>query len=123
MKRSPALISFSREHHSALVLAMRINRAGNDVHALAAVQPAPAFLADLEAHFSAEEAQFSATLATLPQLACRFADEHAELRALMARLHATELTVLPEFGQKLAAHVRFEERELFPALEALAAAD
>lgn len=91
--------------------------------ALAAAQPSPAFLADLEAHFAAEEAQFSAALAVLPQLACRFADEHAELRALMAQLYVAELTALPEFGQKLAAHVRFEERVLFSALEALTAAD
>ena len=118
MKRSPALIHFSREHHPALVLAKRIQRAANSE--LIALQPSSAFLAELEKHFAEEEAQFAPTLATLPQLAARFNDDHTVLRTLMHRLHKGELTALVEFARRLEAHVRFEERELFPALEALA---
>ncbi|WP_028454662.1 hemerythrin domain-containing protein [Chitinilyticum litopenaei] len=115
MKRSPALIHFSREHHPALVLAKRIQRAADSE--LAALQPSPAFLAELEKHFVEEEAQFAPALAALPQLASRFNDDHAALRALMHRLHKGELAALAEFAQRLEAHVRFEERELFPALQ------
>lgn len=118
MKRSPALIHFSREHHPALVLAKRIQRAADSE--FAALQPSIAFLAALEKHFVEEETQFAPTLPALPQLAERFRDDHTALRALMHRLHKGELAALAEFAQRLEAHVRFEERELFPALELLA---
>ncbi|WP_028453732.1 hemerythrin domain-containing protein [Chitinilyticum aquatile] len=118
MKRSPALIHFSREHHPALVLAKRIQRAQADE--LAGLLPSITFLGDLEKHFVEEETQFAPTLAALPQLAERFDDDHAALRALMHRLQKGELAALAEFAQRLEAHVRFEERELFPALELLA---
>ncbi|MBE9608752.1 hemerythrin domain-containing protein [Chitinilyticum piscinae] len=115
MKRSPALIQFSREHHPALVLAKRIQHAAE--HERAALMPTPAFLAELESHFAAEEIQFAPALAALPVLAARFAGEHARLRALMHRLQQGELAALAEFGETLAAHVRFEERELFMVLQ------
>ncbi|MBE9610916.1 hemerythrin domain-containing protein [Chitinilyticum piscinae] len=116
MKRSPELIHFSREHHPALVLAKRIQRAQDGD--LDALLPSAAFLDELERHFAAEEAQFALQLGGLAQLASRFNAEHASLRALMHKLHAGDVTALPEFGLLLEAHVRFEERELFPALEA-----
>lgn len=65
--------------------------------------------------------------------AARVAKEHLELRAVALELTtgSCSLTTVREFGEKLVAHVRFEERELFtlieddlglPELELLAAA-
>ncbi|MCG9083865.1 hemerythrin domain-containing protein [Laribacter hongkongensis] len=119
MKRAPELVRFSLEHHSALVLAKRISNAGGRPEALAEVMPDREFLAELEAHFSAEETRLKREPALLPQLAARLADDHCSLRALIQQLCAGNLTVLPEFGRCLHAHVRFEERELFPAVETL----
>ncbi|MCG9053901.1 hypothetical protein LH447_12495 [Laribacter hongkongensis] len=83
MKRAPELVRFSLEHHSALVLAKRISNAGGRPEALAEVMPDREFLAELEAHFSAEETRLKREPALLPQLAARLADDHCSLRALI----------------------------------------
>lgn len=53
---------------------------------------------------------------TLP-LVQRTLEDHRELRALLEDLRRNDADTLDSFGKCLAAHVRFEERELFPALE------
>ena len=45
--------------------------------------------------------------------------EHQQLHALVARLAAGELVRMRELAELLEAHVRFEERELFPLIERL----
>ena len=49
----------------------------------------------------------------------RVHDEHAALRLAAKRLESEEVTVddLRELGIVLERHVRYEERELFPAIE------
>lgn len=112
MRRSPELVHLSREHHAALVQAKRIKGSNS-------TWPSAAFLTELEAHFDAEETMFAQYLVHLPRLAGQFSDDHKTLRALMRQLHAGKLAALLAFGERLEAHVRFEERELFPALEGL----
>lgn len=119
MRRSPALVHLSREHHAALVQAKRIKKINSSNTALSEAWPSAAFLTELAAHFHAEEAMFAQYLVHLPRLASRFLDDHETLRALMRQLHAGKLAALMAFGELLEAHVRFEERELFPALEGL----
>lgn len=121
MKRSKILIRFSREHHTALVLAKRAQAPGND----AATQ----FMADfparwneaLEPHFVEEEREILPRLRSAGDdaLAERLVADHARLRALSVRILGGEAAALPEFGKLLADHVRFEERELFPHYERL----
>ncbi len=50
----------------------------------------------------------------------RIRRDHAALRERFARLEGgdTDASVLRELGESLAAHVRFEERVLFPRVEA-----
>ncbi len=64
MKRSPALLKLSREHHTALSLALRIEKAGDaqTQRAVQAVLP-ELFRKELEPHFQEEENTL------LPQLA------------------------------------------------------
>jgi hypothetical protein len=45
--------------------------------------------------------------------------EHQQLHALARRLASGELTPMREVAELLEAHVRFEERELFPLIERL----
>ncbi|MCL6264715.1 hemerythrin domain-containing protein [Craterilacuibacter sp. RT1T] len=118
MRRSPELVHLSREHHAALVQAKRIKGSNSSTDVLE-VWPSVAFLTELEAHFDAEETMFAQYLVHLPRLAGQFSDDHKTLRALMRQLHAGKLAALLAFGERLEAHVRFEERELFPALEGL----
>lgn len=118
MKRSPALQSLSREHHAALKLAKACERAVDagqlDETCRRVVN---AFANELEPHFQVEENELLPLLAGTQMRALA---EHAGLRALAGELRLRcDAETLQRFGRSLAAHVRFEERELFPALEEL----
>jgi hemerythrin-like domain-containing protein len=73
--------------------------------------------AGLERHFAEEETDLLSELERVGELglAARLRAEHLELRRLARK--ATARASLVRFGMLLEAHVRFEERELFPALE------
>ena len=122
MKRSPILLKLSREHHTALVLALRIARANDPATQASLLTSVPAvFRAELEPHFQEEE------LGVLPQLAIagelalvdRTLDEHRLMRDLVAKISAGDLPSLKSFGVMLKAHVQFEERELFATAQAV----
>jgi hemerythrin-like domain-containing protein len=77
-----------------------------------------------EAHFQAEErillpGWLAADPGADPAMATRVQSEHLQLRAGARALRADASTAeeLREIGQLLEAHVRFEERELFPLIE------
>lgn len=122
MKRSSSLVTLSREHHGALVLAKRAQGFG-----LSRSDAADEFMArllrtfadELEPHFKAEENTLlpAMQLAGASPLVERTLAEHVELRGLIERIRQGDLASLRRFGIALAAHVRFEERELFPAAE------
>jgi hemerythrin-like domain-containing protein len=123
VKRSEALAGLSRDHHQALFAAMRLKRATPDDAAQASAGFREYFERTGDRHFDAEE---TVLLPALPDegdwagLAARVRAEHRELRAAGARLAAGEdvdVGELHAFGAALEAHVRFEERELFPFLE------
>lgn len=123
MKRSPELRDLSDDHHRALVLAVRAERAaaGEDAAAVADcwAEIARTFPAELEPHFAIEERLLAPPLAAAgePALAARLAADHAALRGAAAAASPRDAAALAAFGARLAAHVRFEERELFPVAE------
>lgn len=125
MKRSAALQSLSREHHTALALAKGCERAvqsGVAGQVSAACQRAIlAFANELEPHFQFEEQSLLPLLksAEAQPLVQRALADHRQLRALLKDLPLNSTDALDSFGKCLAAHVRFEERELFPALESI----
>ena len=127
MKRSKALQALSREHHTALTLAKACERAvgsGDSGQIGAACQRViRAFADELEPHFVAEEQSLLPLLKTTESqpLVQRTLADHLQLRALIKDLQQNEAGALDSFGKCLAAHVRFEERELFPALEGIMA--
>jgi hemerythrin superfamily protein len=45
--------------------------------------------------------------------------DHRQLRGLLTGLQQNDVKALNSFGKDLTAHVRFEERELFPVIESL----
>lgn len=135
MKRHPSLYPLSRDHHHALVEARKLRHAAaaNDPSGLAqAVARFAAFWeSDLQAHFSQEER------IVLPLLAKHRSpnsneiretlNQHAEIRRLLdelndklARRELLEADLLGALGEALRSHVRFEENELFPAVESSA---
>ncbi len=115
MKRHPALIPLSQEHHHALALCLRILREPDRNHS----QAITGHLDDLERHFAQEEQQFAPLWHKLPEptLKQRFETEHARLRQLFQAARFDDAQWNTEFATLLRDHARFEERELFPALE------
>lgn len=121
MKRHPSLASLSRDHHHALVLARDARREVADAAAFI-VDVRRRFDAELAPHFAIEERELvplsTAHGEPLAGLAARVLADHEALRALVAALDPARLAEQREtFGDRLEAHVRFEEREWFPALE------
>jgi iron-sulfur cluster repair protein YtfE (RIC family) len=129
-KRHESLIPLSREHHYALMLCLRINRGlpdhGGDAGWLQskARQTILFFESDLVTHFKAEEEiLFPAMRGIAPAAALisELHDEHRKLEGFVQQLRSaeTDLTevTLGEFAGLLEAHIRKEERLLFPLFE------
>jgi len=123
MKRSAALRDLSDDHHVALVLALRARRtaAGGDEDAVAATwrEAERTHRDELEPHFAIEERWLAPPLEAAGEaaLVARLHEDHAALREALAPGAARGAAALAAFGERLAAHVRFEERELFPVAE------
>lgn len=125
MRRHRKLLDLSREHHHALQLALQARRAATSgepvaIEATAAACVA-AFSSELDPHFVVEEKTLLPLLVTAGEhrLVEQVVSDHAELRRLSVQLHQADAATLLAFAERLASHVRFEERELFVALEAL----
>lgn len=125
MKRTTALQSLSREHHTALTLAKACERAvqsrNEELVGKTCQRVLQAFFDELEPHFRIEEQSWLPLLhsAENKPLEQRTLADHQQLRALLDDLRQNNIEALDTFGKLLSAHVRFEERELFPALESL----
>lgn len=125
MKRSEFLQPLSREHHAALSLGKSCERAAQSGDADAVNQACQralqAFAHELDRHFQLEERTLLPLLQeaeTLPLVQRTLAD-HRQLHGLLDGLKQNDIDALNTFGKCLLAHVRFEERELFPAIERL----
>ena len=125
MKRSTALQPLSREHHTALTLAKACERAAQSrdegLVAKTCQRVIRAFSDELEPHFQVEEQSLLPLLrsAGTRLLVQRTLADHQQLRALLDDLRWNDREALGSFGKGLSAHVRFEERELFPVIENL----
>ena len=124
MKRHLALQTLSRDHHQALVIAQRLQRA----EAGDAVAAQDAFLefwrAHGQPHFHAEEEVLLPRVAEAGRIeepvVAQVLRDHAEIRRCALRLAGGPASgrALRDLGERLAGHVLLEERELFPAIEA-----
>lgn len=121
MKRSLALQELSREHHAALSLASRIARADEQAQQDMAATIAERFRREIAPHFDREESDLLVRLAAAGEAALvqQTLAEHRQLRDLAARLSDGDHGVVARFGVALRDHVRFEERVLFPRVEAI----
>jgi len=131
MKRHPSLRQFSDDHHRGLVNARRLRRAASREGG-SSVDAARDFLDFWQRytsrHFRKEEEVL------LPVLACYGVDlgerpilqmltQHARIRGLAMQL-SDELEqgeiredTLRNLGEQLEAHIRLEERDVFPLIE------
>lgn len=129
MKRHPALIPLSHDHHAKLVQARRLRLAsGSDVaeaRLAASIQFVAAF-PETAHHFRLEEEQLFPLLLRSGgggPLLDAVLDEHEELRSLAAALgeqaaaNEANADTMARLAALLEEHVRREERELFPLIE------
>lgn len=129
MRRDPALISLSHDHHQALFVAHKLTRASR--------QTAPEALTTLNAywsshgqtHFRAEEEilfpAYAAHADPYDALLAKALCDHVAIRQRIQALHqapAPDLSLESELGRLIEEHVRLEERKLFPRIEAVLAA-
>ncbi len=124
MPRTGALLSLSRDHHTALVLARAARKAAESADKIVCEEVLMRINAHwhqvMAAHFQSEE-QLLVRLKDLldPQAVARIFSEHAMLQQLIVEPGMFELSErLNRLGELLAAHVRYEERVLFPQLQA-----
>jgi hemerythrin-like domain-containing protein len=130
VKRHPALVPLSEDHHHELVQARRLRRAagaGADERLATGAAYAELFFADTVEHFRREEEivfpLYAARVGSGDALLARILREHMELhglaRSLRAEVAAGDVAseTLRVLGDLLHAHVRAEERELFEAIQ------
>jgi hypothetical protein len=125
VKRHPALHKLSHDHHHGLVMALRLKKGGpaspNDNWPMDRSQQVGSLLAfasnELFPHFEIEEMYLLGIAGD--ELDERLLEDHREVRELLAQIEANSdiETSLKRFGEKLEAHIRFEEREFFPQLQ------
>ena len=128
MKRHHALIPLSHDHHHALVEAKRLRRsAQTPADPDAAATTFATFFAQVTIpHFREEEEVLFPLVADSDEatpLVVQALLDHQRLHALVARLQSPEedlRATMVELADLLEAHVRREERQLFPLIERLA---
>ncbi|MEO6720587.1 MAG: hemerythrin domain-containing protein [Ferruginibacter sp.] len=128
IKRHPALVSFSRDHHFGLLLVWKIRQGlSKAVNAeRIANYVLYAFENDLRQHFSEEENLMFNKLPAGDPLRKQAENEHTGIYSLVEKLRSdkTNEQLLTQFAQNLQDHIRFEERILFTYMqEKLGAAD
>jgi len=130
MKRHPALLTLTHDHHHALVWARRLRLAG-DTTERERLETARGFLAFFDAetirHFREEEELLFPLIAehlgAVPDDVTQLLAQHVEMHALVHRLGRSveEGAVPPEdvrtLGRQLEAHIRLEEKQVFPEIE------
>jgi len=126
VKRDVRLRALSSDHHHALVLARYIAaacaRGGMDAEVATLVRER--FAAEITPHFETEETLLHALAGCgVDELVQRTRDEHAQMLGLLEATGATDDSCMCELGELLTEHVRFEERELYPACEERLSAD
>ena len=124
MKRDPALVSLSHDHHQALYVAHALRRA----NANTAADARAAFLAYWNrhgsTHFRLEEEILLPAYAGYGDcrhpLVARVLGDPVAIRHLayeLAACRSLSPSMLCHLGTQISDHVRLEERELFPLIE------
>lgn len=125
MLRDKNLVPLSRQHQHALALCVRLNRAleADELDAEAwQAEIEQLFALEVGFHFAAEEKEVfprAAQFSELRNLVQELLGDHEALRGLVSRATARDLDPLglAEFAERLSAHTRKEEQQLFEAMQ------
>ena len=124
MKRHPALVTLSHDHHHALFVAHQLRKADEQTADAAASALSALWDNEMRDHLRVEDevllpAVVEAGIVAEHEMLARVAADHLLIRRDIRALDgAPSLEQLHEIGARLSEHVRFEERQLFPLLEA-----
>jgi iron-sulfur cluster repair protein YtfE (RIC family) len=125
VKRAEALQELSRDHHHGLVVAQRLNRATGETAAEARDGFLDFWTAEGQLHFRLEEDVLLPAVARHrapdDEAIVRVLVDHVDIRRRAADLTADAAPAVDELhalGERLSAHIRHEERVLFPIVEA-----
>jgi hemerythrin-like domain-containing protein len=121
VKRHEALAQLSRDHHQALFQAQRLRRATNEDVADVTGGFLDFFHNVGNLHFRAEEEvllpAYAAYADPSDEVVVRVLVDHTLIRRDVEALETAGLDGVHELGDRLEAHVRHEERVLFPLIE------
>lgn len=127
IKRHPAMVSFSRDHHFGLLLVWKIRQGLKK-----SIDPGRIgkyvlffFSEDLLKHFSDEEKLLFSCLRADDLLRIQAEEDHAVIYQLIKdiRSQTADTGLLTQLADRLEKHIRFEERELFNHLQSVIGAD
>lgn len=126
MIRHEAIAQLSRDHHQALMQAMKLKRATDESVAEVATEFLAFFDDECQLHFEVEEqvllplyCAWVGLEQAVDPVVVQVVREHVELRAMIELLRAdrSNTQLARELGQRLDGHVRLEERKLFPQIQ------
>ena len=128
MKRHEAIAPLSRDHHSSLILAQLLKKNApvyRDMPDNAkdkATYAQQQFAEHIKKHFEQEEDMLEKVKGInmqIDELAAEIKNEHSDLSALFASLgkHDDLSNTMDNLANTLEAHIRKEERVLFPLLQ------
>lgn len=123
VKRSEELQPLSRQHHNGLLFCLLLKKGINKQADLTVMQDfiQSFWYKDLHHHFELEEKYLAPLQKHYHRLQSsleRMINEHYELKNIINEtLLNISYEAVQELHDKLEAHIRFEERELFPLIE------
>lgn len=122
LKRHPALIPLSQDHHFGLLLGWKIRRGiKKEVETDRILRYLDYFVnSHLEPHFQLEEKHIFSFLAKNDLMRKEAENQHTDLRNTVDDLLSgpeSPLPLLEKFAEDLDAHIRFEERKLFQHMQ------
>jgi len=127
IKRHPAMVSFSKDHHFGLLLVWKIRQGlKKSIEAGRIGKYVLYFFSeDLLKHFSDEEKLLFSRLRADDLLRIQAEEDHAVIYQLIKdiRKQTEDTGLLTELADRLEKHIRFEERELFNHLQSVIGAN
>jgi len=121
IKRNPALVRFSKDHHFALLLIWKVRQGLRfDIEPQRINNYIIFFFQNyLEAHFKEEEEFLFVHLDSNSGSRIIAGQDHAALKEIVAEIksYPKNKTISNEFITRLEKHIRFEERKLFNELQ------
>ncbi|HLF46009.1 MAG TPA: hemerythrin domain-containing protein [Chitinophagaceae bacterium] len=121
IKRHPAIVSFSKDHHFGLLLVWKIRQGMNK-----SIDPVRIsnyvtffFKGDLDKHFKEEEQMLFCKLPVDDVLRLHAEADHQKIYKLVQAVEnkKEDTGLLNQLADALGKHIRFEERELFNHLQ------